>query len=122
MATSLSARPFEARPGPRTSDNPSTFGARPIVDRPPVPVRFPLRPRPDWFDEAACRGVGPDPFFARTGQPLTGRAYCEDCRVAVQCATLGTGEDHGLWGGLSVNQRLAIRPRRRRASHTASQQ
>lgn len=70
--------------------------------------------RPAWHRQAACRGMGPDVFFpapGRTAQPA--RAICADCPVAQECSAEALA-DHGLegvWGGLTVGERDALRAR-----------
>ena len=39
------------------------------------------------------------------------RAICAKCPVKPQCATIGIGEEHGMWAGLTPDERHTIRKR-----------
>jgi len=62
----------------------------------------------DWMREAACEGVNTDLFF---NEELIRKRYflfyCEACPVADDCLDFATrnGERHGVWGGLTPEQR-----------------
>jgi WhiB family transcriptional regulator, redox-sensing transcriptional regulator len=70
-----------------------------------------------WFDLAACREVDPEIFFpiGTTGAALIqveqARAVCTRCPVAAECLdrALSTGQDHGVWGGTTPEERRALR-------------
>lgn len=75
-----------------------------------------------WRADAACRLVDPDLFFpvGVTGPAIphiaSAKAVCESCRVRQPCLdyALDTRQDAGVWGGLSEEERLALRRKRRR--------
>ena len=75
----------------------------------------------DWVRRARCIGVDPDLFFptGTTGpavaQAESAKAVCAMCPVRVQCLewALATGQDSGVWGGLSEDERRALRRARR---------
>lgn len=68
-----------------------------------------LLARPEWHQEAVCRGMGTDLFFlAPGGDSEPGKAICATCPVQAECLEAGQGE-HGLWGGLGAKQRRQIR-------------
>jgi len=72
----------------------------------------------DWKLEGLCRLVNPDLWFPEKGQNATrAKAICAACPVTTQCRTeaLATDERHGIWGGLSENDRTNLRRRRNRA-------
>lgn len=83
----------------------------------------------DWRHNAICRNEDPDLFFpiGNTGPALLqieeAKAVCRRCPVMQQCQTwaLESGQDHGVWGGLSEDERQAIKRRaaRRRARSAA---
>ncbi|MBB2894627.1 WhiB family transcriptional regulator [Flexivirga oryzae] len=82
-------------------------------------------PDDDWRRNAACRGLNSDLFFpvGTTGPALAqterAKAICRTCPVAAQCleAALAHGEDDGIWGGMTPEERRRLRYlRRRRAS------
>lgn len=67
----------------------------------------------DWVHEAACLEHDPEIFFpsGTTGpawQELErAKAICRQCPVRVHCLqwALDTGQDSGVWGGLSEHER-----------------
>jgi WhiB family redox-sensing transcriptional regulator len=76
----------------------------------------------DWIERARCRDEDPDLFFpiGSTGPALSqlarAKAVCLGCPVRVECLewALETGQDAGVWGGLSEDERRALRRARRR--------
>lgn len=65
-------------------------------------------PRPDWFDDAACRGMGPDLFFPSQGEDGDmAKQVCASCPVAAQCNdyAINGRERFGVWGGNSERVR-----------------
>lgn len=69
-----------------------------------------LRLRPAWQRDALCREYPDLTWFPGKGEP-TGPAkdVCDRCLVRTQCTEAGLGEDHGVWGGLSPQQRRQLR-------------
>lgn len=68
-------------------------------------------PRP-WADHGACRGLDPDLFFPeKAGAEIRfAQAVCARCPVIAECREWGIlHEIHGIWGGLTQNERRAIR-------------
>lgn len=80
-----------------------------------------------WRLEAACRGHDPELFFpiGLTGparaQLEEAKAVCAGCPVRGRCLDWAvlTGVDHGVWGGLSEDERRALKRRARRQYHAA---
>lgn len=74
----------------------------------------------DWRDRAACRDEDPELFFpvGTTGPALAqeaqAKAVCHRCTVASDCLSwaLSTGQDAGVWGGMSEDERRALKRRR----------
>ena len=67
--------------------------------------------RPDWFDDALCRGAGPSLFFPDAGETSacqTACQVCDECPIRAQCAEMGAGERFGVWGGTSGRARLRL--------------
>jgi WhiB family transcriptional regulator, redox-sensing transcriptional regulator len=66
-----------------------------------------------WWQLAACRSADPDLFFpiSSTGRSLEetaeARAICARCPVRPQCLAfaLRTRQVHGIWGGLTEQER-----------------
>lgn len=71
----------------------------------------------DWRAQAACRTEDPELFFpivqAGPGLVQVARAktVCARCEVRTECLRFAveTGQDHGVWGGTSEEERRALR-------------
>ena len=62
--------------------------------------------RPDWWDDAACRGLGTRLFFPERGEDhKQAKAVCVGCDVVETCRDEGMAEKFGIRGGLSERQR-----------------
>ncbi|MEU4261779.1 WhiB family transcriptional regulator [Streptomyces sp. NPDC025273] len=80
----------------------------------------------NWRMLAACRDEDPDLFFpiGSTGPALVqtedAKAVCAACPVRDQCLewALENGQDSGVWGGLSENERRALKRRSRRQARS----
>jgi WhiB family redox-sensing transcriptional regulator len=69
--------------------------------------------RPRWMRNAACRGQGFDPWFPIeefSEEADVTRQVCSGCRVRPECLdyALAAGIRHGMWGGLSAQERAAL--------------
>jgi WhiB family redox-sensing transcriptional regulator len=70
-----------------------------------------------WRDRALCRETDPELFFpvGTTGTALNqiaqAKQVCGQCAVRIDCLefALATNQDSGIWGGLSEEERRAIR-------------
>jgi WhiB family redox-sensing transcriptional regulator len=79
------------------------------------------RTKTDWRHRAACRDEDPELFFpvGTTGPALVQTAeakkVCHRCPVAATCLAwaLANGQDAGVWGGLSEDERRALKRRRK---------
>jgi WhiB family redox-sensing transcriptional regulator len=77
----------------------------------------------DWRHRAACLDEDPELFFpiGNTGPALLqieeAKAVCRGCGVLEKCLAwaLETGQDAGVWGGLSEDERRALKRRNARA-------
>ncbi|MEU0059687.1 WhiB family transcriptional regulator [Streptomyces sp. NPDC006334] len=73
----------------------------------------------DWRHRAVCREEDPELFFpiGNTGPALLqieeAKAVCHRCPVIEQCLqwALESGTDEGVWGGLSEDDRRAMKRR-----------
>lgn len=78
----------------------------------------------DWRHRAACRDVDPDFFFpvGSTGPALAqiqaAKAICGTCAVQEDCLewSLVTGQDAGIWGGSTEEERREMRRARTRVA------
>lgn len=68
--------------------------------------------RPDWADQAACKGLTELFFGETTADVRAAREVCKDCPVRPECGEYGAREPFGVWAGLSVKERLRNRPAR----------
>ena len=90
-----------------------TTSPRPLSDRDVT------MPGSDWRQLAACRHADPELFFPVSAsgpsldQVTQAKAICAGCAVRQQCLAfaLDTRQDHGVWGGMSEQER---RPRARK--------
>lgn len=77
----------------------------------------------DWRDKAACLAVDPELFFpvGNTGPAVDqidrAKSVCSRCPVTEYCLqyALDTNQDSGVWGGLSEDERRALKRRAARA-------
>ena len=77
----------------------------------------------DWRHSALCRDEDPELFFpiGTTGpaavQVEQAKVVCRRCTVVEDCLTwaLDTGQESGVWGGTSEDERRALRRRAVRA-------
>ena len=62
----------------------------------------------NWRNRAACRGTNPALFYDLHPAAIdAAKAVCAGCPVRDACAAhaLGVGEEFGVWGGLSADDR-----------------
>jgi WhiB family redox-sensing transcriptional regulator len=77
----------------------------------------------DWRDNAACLTADPELFFpvGNTGPAVDqiemAKSVCARCTVSEMCLqyALETNQDSGVWGGLSEDERRALKRRAARA-------
>ncbi|MDT0347551.1 WhiB family transcriptional regulator [Streptomyces litchfieldiae] len=83
----------------------------------------------DWRHQGVCREEDPELFFpiGNTGPALLqieeAKAVCRRCPVMEQCLqwAMETRQEHGVWGGMSEDERRAMarRAKRRAAADRA---
>jgi WhiB family transcriptional regulator, redox-sensing transcriptional regulator len=77
----------------------------------------------DWLHRARCKDEDPELFFpVGTSGPAAvqtelAKAICMRCEVRSECLewAMATGQDSGVWGGLSEDERRGLRRARRRS-------
>ena len=77
--------------------------------------------RPYWRDDAACRDADPDLFFpggdasSALAQVKSAKLICRGCPVRITCLSwaLDSGRQHGIWGGLTEDERRRLHRRNR---------
>jgi WhiB family transcriptional regulator, redox-sensing transcriptional regulator len=75
----------------------------------------------DWRHRAACRDEDPELFFpiGTTGPALSqvneAKVVCRQCAAREECLAwaMESGQDSGVWGGLSEDERRALKRRAR---------
>ena len=80
----------------------------------------------DWRQRAACRDHDPELFFpiGTTELALTqvdqAKAVCRRCEVRDDClaSAMHSDQDSGVWGGLSDDERRALKRRARVTART----
>src|SRR5215210_8951493 len=101
------------------SDSPSTRGPSPGIPSMSEGACNAM----DWRHKAACLDEDPELFFpiGNTGPALLqieeAKQVCRRCDVRDACLqwALEAGQDHGVWGGLSEDERRALKRRAARA-------
>ncbi|GAB3297561.1 WhiB family transcriptional regulator [Epidermidibacterium keratini] len=81
----------------------------------------------DWRHRAICRDEDPELFFpiGNTGPALRqiedAKSVCRRCPVTAECLSwaLTSGQDSGVWGGLSEDERRALKRRQARTARSA---
>ena len=76
----------------------------------------------DWRHNAVCRDEDPEMFFpvGNSGPALAqiadAKLICNRCAVTTDCLSgaLNTGQDSGVWGGMSEDERRALKRRNAR--------
>lgn len=64
-----------------------------------------------WAESALCAQTDPDLFFPGDGDHGgRAKAVCRKCDVQPECLAdaLARGEQHGVWGGLTVEERRKL--------------
>lgn len=62
----------------------------------------------DWLDQAVCGQTDPEAFFPEQGgSNAAARRTCMECDVRVQCLewAIEMGEENGIWGGMTKDER-----------------
>ena len=88
-------------------------------------AHFPVRHDWTWQSMAACRGMDTAIFYhpenergpTRHRRDWEAKRICQRCRVVGPCLqwALETREPYGVWGGMSVEERLAMQSEQRLA-------
>ncbi|GAC1612015.1 MAG: transcriptional regulator WhiB1 [Mycobacteriales bacterium] len=82
----------------------------------------------DWRHQALCRDEDPELFFpiGTTGPAATqvaeAKQVCRRCAAVDECLSwaLETGQDAGVWGGTSEDERRALKRHSTRLSASTS--
>jgi WhiB family redox-sensing transcriptional regulator len=70
---------------------------------------------PDWFERAACRGMGWQEFVLDAGSEYSSsiRQLCSRCPVRPECLQFALANPNlcGMWGGTDERERREMRGR-----------
>lgn len=72
-----------------------------------------------WLNHALCAETDPDIFFPeKGGSTAPATSVCQNCEVRSECLEYALSNDirHGIWGGMSDNDRRRASRQRRRAA------
>ena len=75
-----------------------------------------------WMEKGSCLGMDTDLFFPEKGDNIAveeAKAICNKCEVKQTCLNWAMTNEiwHGVWGGLSGNQRYMMAKKSRREKH-----
>ena len=67
-----------------------------------------------FLDDAACRGLDPELFYAEGGAAVAkAKSVCAQCPLRPKCLEGAIArEEFGVWGGTTARERAAIRRER----------
>lgn len=71
----------------------------------------------NWLERAECHDVDPELFFPPVGGEVDeAKEICARCPVREQCLSRGLAAPmpEGIWAGLNLHERKALRAARRR--------
>jgi WhiB family transcriptional regulator, redox-sensing transcriptional regulator len=82
----------------------------------------------EWWSRAACKSADPELFFpiSHSGpagaQIMRAKAICAGCAVQDECLRYALAADpvHGVWGGMSEEERRLLRRREQKARTRAA--
>ena len=75
-------------------------------------IEFRVAVSDDWMDFAACKGEPAEIFFPDYDDHeaiLEAKQVCQSCFVQEPCLDMGMKLKHGIWGGLTAEERLMLR-------------
>jgi WhiB family redox-sensing transcriptional regulator len=77
-----------------------------------LPWKLCVEPRPEWMEDAACKGEPASAFFSPSGVvSKRAKALCSACDVQAQCLAyaLASPDLVGTWAGTSQRARRNLR-------------
>ena len=100
----------------------SAMSTATVAAEPPSGYHLDWQDDAAWRDDAACRDADPDLFFpggdvrSALAQVKTAKLICRGCPVRNTCLSwaLASGQEHGIWGGLTEAERHRLHRRSRR--------
>ncbi len=66
----------------------------------------------DWMDFALCKEMPADVFVPQENDELAilnAKNVCMQCPVTDPCLEMGMKMRHGIWGGLTAEERMMLR-------------
>jgi WhiB family transcriptional regulator, redox-sensing transcriptional regulator len=103
-------------------------GPRPARPQTRVVMQIPAGVERGWRKLAACRDEDPELFFpigdthAAREQTEEAKAVCQRCDAVKSCLAWAfeSGQQHGVWGGMSESERRVLKRRAMRAAGKAA--
>lgn len=82
------------------------------------------RRTPEWFQQAACRGITAVMYVDRGNRARRAREVCAGCPVAEPCRAwaIEHREENGVWGGTTPRERRQARRSTRPAARQPAQE
>jgi WhiB family redox-sensing transcriptional regulator len=82
----------------------------------------------EWWSRAACKSADPELFFPishsgpASAQIMRAKEICAGCAVQDECLRYALAADpvHGVWGGMSEEERRLLRRREQKARTRAA--
>ena len=70
-----------------------------------------------WRKSARCAEVDPELFVPGKGSTRQAKLICRGCEVRAECLqdAFANGREHGVWGGLSEQERRKLKRERKAA-------
>ncbi|WP_040480192.1 WhiB family transcriptional regulator [Longispora albida] len=64
-----------------------------------------------WLTRAACRNGDPDALYVTGAAQHEAKRVCAGCPVRFRCLAeaLDSGDEYGVWGGMTERERRALR-------------
>ena len=77
-----------------------------------------------WVARALCASIEPDALFVQGASQRQVRLRCYECEVRLECLAdaLQSEANYGVWGGLSEDERRALKRRAMRARRSQAMQ
>lgn len=111
-----------------TQDAKPRTGPRPARPQTRVVMQIPAGVERGWRKHAACRDVDPELFFpvgdtyGAREQTEAAKAVCQRCDAVASCLAWAfeSGQQHGVWGGMSESERRQLKRKAMRSAGRAA--
>jgi WhiB family redox-sensing transcriptional regulator len=129
-SVAVSGRGDEMLPVALLERQPQGLPSIPPLDHPREITMFDQVTDKNWPQRGHCRYRDPELFFpvgegtAFRPQIAEAKGVCRPCPVATQCLAwaLSSGQDEGIWGGMTPDERRSLKRREARRRQRESSQ